>query len=559
MALSASAALTVSEKDGELTVLRDGRPFVRKIVLDVGPVDGKVKRSFAVAKDGARVWNRWCEDRAHRFRFEAVSRPDGSVELSLLGEMEAPVPDRRRMLRIDVGDGDLLGSAFSGLAGNGRKWNPVSGVFCKTQEVAKLRWLSAAGVTFDFNSTGPGETDAGYTSRAINGVWTIARNAADDGFEMFGGGEVLNRFGGFVGTKLVLREGADADYPRIHFLRSYHYPMHLNGKSAEVLRVCFGAPKHGADLADGHVAFTKERGFGWVAGADGAIASVGHGEGAYYSNVSGSGRAVYRIGGLHDGFYLVTLHCGNWTGRRAAFVADVNGIVLGSRLEVPEKKARTISRAVRITGGKADFALSGDWLVSAISVQPLMSDEEDFSVRRAFWYVEGYEPSTLYRSADYEGPCEFPAADEIIDMPPPGGECAGECGRIETPVDLPDITQPRFAWLRKAKTYRFLNNNSTLAEMDDPKVMKDYLDSELAGRDYASAMISGMHSRHTYRNHVQRGIEAVGRMCAEFHRRGIKVFDHHDVTLCWNFPAGFRVLMELPLVSVVDITFPQLS
>ena len=49
MALSASAALTVSEKDGEFTVLRDGRPFVRKIVLDVGP--GSDPDSLLVAPD----------------------------------------------------------------------------------------------------------------------------------------------------------------------------------------------------------------------------------------------------------------------------------------------------------------------------------------------------------------------------------------------------------------------------------------------------------------------------------------------------------------------------
>ena len=549
-----SAALTVEERGGGFAVLRDGKALVRKVSWDVGSVSGLEKSSFERLADGTKVWNRWCEDRAHRFRLEVAERADGTVEMSLLGESDAAgaqVTERQpseffRFLRFDVGDDALLGRSFEALEGDGRKRRPLRGEFSREFEQQRMRWLAVDGVIFDFNAIGPGESDSGYTSRAINGVWKVQRNDGNDGFALFGGGEVTrNGFGGFVGTKVVLREGSNADYPQIHFLRNYHYPNHLSDQIADVRRVCFGAPKFGKNYKAGNVEFGGGKGgFGWLDGSAARTVTVGGERGAYYSNVSGKGKATFRFAGLADGYYIATLHAGNWTGLANTFGAAVNGVPLGEGLNVPERKARTVSRAVHVTGGNVDVTFTGDWLVSAISLQPLLSDREDFSVRRGFWLTAGYEPATLYRSADMTPVAEFPVADETIDMPPQGGECAGECGSIEMPVDLPDISRPEFAWLRKAKTYRFLNNNSTLAEMDDPAVLKTFLDAELNGRDYASAMISGMHSRHTYRNHIRRGIDAIGRICDEFHRRGIKVFDHHDVTLLWNYPAGFLVLME---------------
>ena len=110
---SARAAFTVAEDvNGGLSVLRDGKPLVSRIAVDVGGGTWKGKSSFVRAADGSRVWNRWCEDRDRKFRFEAVERKDGAIELSLVGEVEPPVRERLRALRLEIASGALDGKAF---------------------------------------------------------------------------------------------------------------------------------------------------------------------------------------------------------------------------------------------------------------------------------------------------------------------------------------------------------------------------------------------------------------------------------------------------------------
>ena len=539
----AFAALQVVETDGAFRVLRDGVTLVDAVTADVGDLGGaEVKRAFAVGEDGARVWNRWCEDRAHRFRFEVAQRPDGAVEMSMLGETEAPYAERQRMLELHVPATALDGARYDLLQGDGRKFRRESGTFAADMPAQKARWVSTDEVVFDFNPDGPGNYASGYTSRALNGVWTVRPDGG--GYRLSGGGNIRQAFGGFVGTKVIVSEGSLEDYPRLHFLRQLSYRDHLDAGRTQVRRFAFGAPTFGGGYVDGDVAFDAARNYGWTEDVR-RRTTVGHRQGAYYSNVSGSGSATYRVDGLSDGFYVVTLHLGNWTGIGNRFRAAVNGVTLGDELSVGPKQARTLSRAVRIVGGRADFAFVGEWLVSGLSLQPLMSDREDFSVNRAFWYVAGYEPATLYRTEDVASRPTFPVADETVDMPPPGEECAGPRREVPTPVELPDMDAPALAWLRGTKTYKLLDPDSSLAEMDDPQVLRDFLDRELKGRAYTSAMVNGMHGRFAYGDRqARRGTESFRRICAEMHRRGIKVFDHNDVTMLWNIPYGFRTLME---------------
>lgn len=542
MSVSATfAELQIRDEGGQLSVWRDGRPLVARIVVDVGKGAYEEKSSFCVSRDGSRVWNRWCEDRSRRFRFEAVERSDGAIELSLFGEAEPFVKERLRALRLEFSKGSLEEKRYEALKGNGRDYRPESGAFDSEYKEGLYRWLTADGVIYDFNSTGAGEYNSGYLSRSLIGVWNVTRKSGR--FVFSGIGQMECKFGGYVGTKIVIREGTNADYAKIHFLRAFHYRYHLTKKIADVRQICFGSPKHGRNYEDGDHVLSSDGRCGWVDEVK-RVTTVGSESGVYYSNVGGKGSAVYRFSGLFPGYYILTVHVGNWKGTHNGFSVTANGEPLAQDITVPRNRARTISRAVHVKDGNLDVGFGGDWIVSAISVQPLLSDAEDFSVGRAFWFVDGYEPATLARSVDYANPVDFRVADEQIEMPPPGRECEGERRMIATPVELPDPTTSSLAWLKRTKTRYFLENYASFGELDDPKVMKDYVDAEFAGCDYNSVRISGMHSRHTYINHVDRGVDMIGRFCEEFHHRGLRVIDHHDATLLWNFPAGFRVMME---------------
>jgi hypothetical protein len=197
---------------------------------------------------------------------------------------------------------------------------------------------------------------------------------------------------------------------------------------------------------------------------------------------------------------------------------------------------------VHVKGGILDLSFRGKWLVSSIGIQPLLGDGEDFSMKRGFWMIEGYEPCAIFKSSDYAGKPVIDICDETQILPEPGRECAGKPRLPPMPTERPDETLPSLRWTKTAKMKLLLSNSVTLSEFDAPGSLERYLDREWSDKNIEAVMLSGMHSRHTYLGSVERGVKAVGRMVDVLHKRGVKVVDHHDATLLWNIAAGFRVM-----------------
>lgn len=541
LAMVSSARLSVEVIDGEFRILRDGKPVVERMMVDLGGAcEGlPVKRSFSAVSGIGRVWNVWCEDMDRRYRLEVVERADGAVELTLIGQMEGVSKYRNRRLYMYVPMELFDGYDYEALQGDGREWRETTGVFGGAFRRDSYRWLAVNGIVWDFNPLGAGNYCSQYNSGTICGICTVIRQGGKRHYELSSGSSVKGPAGGFTGTKIVLREGVCADYDKYHHLRSFRYNQACFAKCA----VAFGAPKHGKNYVDGDRAFDAELGFGWV-GDVCRKTKIGHDSGAYYSHVIGRGVANYRFAGLSDGFYIFTLQAGNWTGEKNRFAVAVNETEIAVDVAVEKGKARTLSRVVRVTGGTADVKLSGDWLVSALAVQPLMADGEDFSVRRGLWATEGYEPGILHRSCDFARPMKFPVLDETVEMPVPGLEAMAQPRDPPAPVRVPDRGDPAFAWLHNAKTYSFGGNATALYFPKEGAGSVDaILGRETAGLDYNLLFVSGMHSRHTYIGHIGRGVKSMGEIAQVAHKRGMKLIDHHDATMFWNEMGGFRAMM----------------
>ena len=537
-----AAALTVAEDaEGRLSVLRNGKVLVGSVEPVTGdPAPREVKRSFATLPDGAKVWNRWCEEKVGRFRMEVVERPDGAVEMSVLGEADGKTENRMRGLRLNVPKEVFDGREWQALVGRGRDYKEDSGTFGRGFKSLSARWMESDGVIWDFNPRGPTEYGHSGTQNSIHGVWLVRRDKKRGGYALSCASSFGRSFGGRGGTKIVIREGAFADYPKHHFFRSYRYAQRLPVGRL----VSFGAPKTGEDYTDGDAAFDATRNFGWV-GDPARRTVVGHGSGAYYSHVTGKGEATYRFAGLPDGFYVMTVQIGNYKGTANRFSVGVNGETLANDVSLAKGKARTISRAVHVTGGQADFTFKGEWIVSAIGVQPLLADSEDFTIRRGFWYAKGYEPSVFYRSEYYGGPLKTAVADETVALPVPGSETAAVRRDPPMPVEQPDPDLPSLAWTRDARLWKVMTNSSSLFELADDDWREEYVAKNSAGKGYNAAMISGMLSRHTFPEPLVTGGQAeIGKLVKTFHRHGMKFIDHIDLTLLWNSEIGFRVLME---------------
>jgi len=542
--MSARAALTVAEgEDGTLSILRDGRPFVRKIEATGGePKPKTIERSFETAADGARVWNRWSADKEGRFRLEVVQRPDGAIELSLVGEADGSAKNRLRRLALTADRTAFGGKSWRTMVGNGSRsyceggspdndFKPREGVFAADLKGFKTRWMETEGVVWDFNCFGPpaNRHQQGEVSVTADGDFVIGRDVG------FGAS-----WGGWGMTKLILREGRYEDYHKYHFLFTFLY-----GQRLPATLVSIGAPRAGKDYATGDLAYDETRGFGWV-GEPRRRTVVGHASGAYYSQTVGSGKAVYRFKTPVDGYYLMTAQIGNYTGTKNRFALSVNGVPLGGDITVPARKARTLTRAVRIRGGCADFTLDGDWIVSALAVQPLMTDAEDFSVARGFWYVKGYEPSHMFRSEYYEEPCSFALCDETVEMPVPGQETAAKFRPPPRPRELPDPGLPSLRWMRSPRVWEVLGNGSSLGELEDEAFRTAFFDRG-AAKGYNAVMMNAMLSRHTFADRqIAYGEEMTAKLAREAHARGMKYIDHPDATLLWNMDIGFKVLMNRP-------------
>ena len=539
----AFAVLDVVETNGTFAVIRDGKTVVRGVTVALGG-DGRhpgEQRSFVRQADGAKVWNVWSEDPDCRYRLEVVRRSDGAVEMTLAGQISASSPYTTRRLYLFVPSDVFDGREYEALQGDGRAWRPKKGVFDSAFRRNSFRWLASEGLLWDFNPVGAGSYCNMYRAGTIQGVWTFIKRSGGRSYELSSGSVVRSKSGNLTGTKIVLREDSCGDYFKYHHLGTFHYSQRCRAAHAVVL----GAPRFGKSYENGDLMFDAKRGFGWRKGLRRSV-KVGHPSGAYYSHVCGDETAIYRFAGLTDGFYVFTIQMGNWTGDENHFSVQVNGTVLGENLSVEKGMARTISQVVRISGGIADVRFEGRWIASAIAVQPLMADAEDFSVRRGMWFSSGYEPCILYRTCDFARPMEFGRLDETIVMPEPGKE------GLAKPRDPPMVREgvsasddPAFAWLRSAKTYSFAGNASPLDFAKEGKgSVEEIFRTDTDGMGYNVAFVSGLHSRHTYIGHESRGIESIRSVAEVAHRRGMKVIDHHDATLLWNEMGGFRAMMS---------------
>lgn len=544
--------LRVIERSGALQVFRRDQLLVSAICANRGDIDGRdIKSSYEVRPDGTKVWNQWSEVKDRRFRLEVAERVDGAVEITLLGQVDSESKVRTRIIDLDVPSGVLDGKSFERLPSSGENasyFRMITGVFGQGMDGFVTRFLATDGIIWDFNPLGPGDESAfslrddGGNQLNRNGVmaqWEVDRR---DGFYRFSSGEeVRASFGGFTGSKLVIRAGTFDDYHKLHFMRTFHY--HSPFIASHLL--AFGSPAHGPAYGDGHVMFLGNRGYGWTEDILRDRRSyIGHSEGAYYSAIGGQRDAVYRFDRLADGYYVVTFKAGNFKGVENRFSLTANAENLLSDATVPTGVVRTVVRVLHIKGGKLDLRFTGKWLVSVLGLQPLLGDEEDFSISRGFWVVDGYEPCTLFRNVDTAGDPVLGGFDETEVLPMPGTECAAVPREPPAPFERPSDDAPGVAWTKTAKMKRLLANSCTLAEFDEPGSLERFLDREWKDTGAGAAMLSGMHSRHTYRGHIRRGIEAIRKMTNVLHSRGIRVVDHEDATLLWNVGAGFRVMIE---------------
>lgn len=547
---TAFGSLSVSERSGTYYILRDD-VVISSVNVRMGDclATGR-KTAFEILQNGTKVWNVWDESQHDGYRFEIAARSDGAIELTFQSQVVPKSESRARWLSLCFPKDVLLGKAFTSVKAVTGRYDVEEGVFCIGKMRFKSRWLAVDGLTFDFNPIGPGDEECcdteGWSHQdTLRGAWQVEEGESGE-WKMFAGACPQTPWGGYVGAKLVIREGEFSDYDSIHALRRFDYGQRLD--PARLL--AFGASRFGSAFVDGNRPYSRNAAYGWVDGVSSRVLT-GHSEGVCYSSVAGEGPARYRFSGLVRGVHLVTFTAGNFIGERNRFAVSANGTELASDLNIPSGKVFSVTFPIHVTNDAIDVSLSGKWLLSSLAVQPLMHDAEDFSMNRGCWVVDGWEPTWFHRNDTIRVRPRFALRRELRDLPIPGTEFATSPHSPVKESELPPLDLPSLDWMRKPSIVRLFNNSSTLAELDDQDAVSEYFDRELSGCGYNAVMISGMHSRHTYVGQEERGLEAIRRIADEAHRRGMKVIDHFDATLTWNVGEGFRVMTErLPELNI---------
>ncbi|MBE6379785.1 MAG: hypothetical protein E7047_02520 [Lentisphaerae bacterium] len=500
-----------------------------------------------VMPDGSQVWNAWNDNPEYKYRREIALRADNCVEISLSCDIPIFNSDRVRGLTLTLPYSFVEGGKYRALTTNGRSWKPTSGAFTadlpnRAFPDRPYRFMTLEkenkNLIFDFNPIGAGDYCLMYSGGAVRGVWNVERAGQDLKLSIATSVPVANDF---TGTKIIIREGRFEDYDSLHAQRSFSY-----GDAFKPLALySFGDNKVGNIYTPINLrTYSKRNRAGWVDSPE-LKTFTSHTEGAYYSHMAGK-NATFRRSRLAPGFYIITVGAGNGSGTENNFSISVNGEVLEKNISVKPGTVHVASKTFHINkDGILDVKFDGNFIVSAIGIQFLTSDAEDFFFNRGFWVSDGFEPASIYRNIDYKKRPVFPLAADTFVLPQPGKEAANAVKNIKREVCLPATNSPQLAWLPSGNWFKMLSNSSSLSEADTPEKVEKLIQSKIAGKKYDAVMISGMHSRHTYINHVQRGIDAFKVMADAAHRHNLKVIDHHDATLCWNVDAGLRSLAEL--------------
>ena len=544
----------IKENAGEWTLYFGDEPLGDlRLMFDDIPNGINPKTEARTLSDGTRVWNRYSEEDATRYREEIALPPDNkSVEITFSTQTYAYPEIRSRHLTLEIPYSLVEGGSFLGLTGNPYEWaekggeftaDLPDGLFHTSIENLRAGWRfftikDARGreLLFDFNPRGPYDDEAADCDNgAVRSQWEVQRRGDK---LLLSSGVDFTAFGGMSALKLVITAGTFGDYDKRHSRRTYSYRSDFPPEAF----YSFGAETHGGQYTSlDRTVFTDENQRGWRSAE--TLRVVGNqSPGAYYSAVAGTDQSLI-LRGFRPGLYCVTVGVGNDTGEENHFSIVCNGREVLSDFSLPQAEAADISFPVWLDEGEAVLDFRGDFLISTLGVQMFATPAEDFTFRRNFWVSDGFEPSVIYNNANTAEPPVYKTVIDRYPMPKAGQEQSGPLKPFVRQTCLPAADNPALMWRFDAMLRKMCGNSSAVFEYDEPTVLNRFMD-ELQSQHVTAVLNSGLHSRHTYPANLQRTVDVLRRYSEAAHQRGIKVVDHHDATLLWNEETGHRVMLS---------------
>lgn len=531
---------------GETLIEKDGINYLRgKTFADTGKV-----RTTQVK--GWKVVNTTSDRPELQYRKEVAVRPD-RVELTV--QMNLPAYQNTPAMTsltywFEVPLKRLEGMRWTSLSGYCGELKKQEGRLTAQTPDGKFageltRWIAFEGrdkniknIVFDLNPKGI--TPYVSISNDMAVWWDVSKAGNAVRFSISGGGR---EWGGVASGKVIIFEGTHQDYLKHHSGNPYWYFSIIPSR----FNFTFGKQTSGKGYrAVGIQRFDPAQGFGWETGE--GLSEVGAKKGSLVFNGVTSAKDNAFLCRLDEpGLYIVRVMASNCTGQEhGPFSISSAGEVKAAKVAVAPGKIKTVTFVQWLPAGVYRLGLNGSWIISGLSFQMLIHQEEDFIFNRGVWLVkEEYEPTPILSSRIFEPAPTYSTAVAEIDLPPQKVvEPKTAPAIVKTETALPDQKSPALAWRYDGFVGGMgPDNNGTFLEFDTPEKITRRL-KELKSLGINVVLLNGFLTRHAHDFHQERVTKTIAKTVEIAHSMNMKVLDHIELTILWNHEAALRLLTE---------------
>lgn len=305
-------------------------------------------------------------------------------------------------------------------------------------------------------------------------------------------------------------------------------------------------------LPVGRESFSEWNSYGWENPED--IRLMGDvGQGVLHGWATGGEENTFRVRVSEPGVYVFTVRIGHVDTEVGPFALTVNEEVAAEGLTMNPGEIRNLTFSRYLEEGEARLHFSGNWAVSTIALQPLLTQREDYVFQRGLWLDENIPaPTTMFQFERRPVPGEaavhgYPA------------QFSGERTPEKIPTFVFDPYDPATEW-RWTNPINALGpgNAGSFYEFETEEAINRRLD-ELESSGFRTLLLNGLLIRHAFpeeHERIQRTVTLIARLA---HQRGMKVLDHFDLTVVPNMGAAFQQYVENIEWALRDVCSAQVT
>jgi hypothetical protein len=499
--------------------------------------------------NGWQVVNTTCENPELPYRKEVGVRSD-RVELTV----QANLPAYRNTwskawitYTFYVPIERLMGMKWTAVVGASGDPKTVKGELTEKTPDGELagsaaRWICFMGkgknLVFDLNPKG---LTSYYVSTCdLQTPWNVRKAGR---YLCFSYSIAARDWGGAASSKAVIFEAMPDDYLNYHTGNPYWYFYQV----PITKKYIFGDyvdDKSYTTVKDSM--FNAAKGYGW-ASLNGLKDYTENPPSFAYTATMGTQDNEFICAIDKPGLYVVRLLSSNFTADNCGpFSVVSNGKLQAQEQTVAVGKYKTITWMQWLPAGEFHLKFTGAWILSGLSLQMVIHENEDYAFNRGVWLVpDVFEPTPVLSSAFYRKPPEYKVDISEIDLPPKKlVEPKSIKGFANLETSLPDQNDPKMAWRFNSFVGGMgQDNNGTFMEYDTPEKITRRL-KEMKARGVTIVMLNGYLARHCFEGQLPRVQKKEKLIVQIAHSLDMKVIDHSELTILWYMETALRYMAE---------------